>query len=108
MVVLNAELAADEKRPELLALDGFDVHGLQSPDRTTWGIDRALAIHLKDSFYSPDSNPIEQAFAKLKVLLRKAAARTLVALEHAIAQALEAFTPAECANYFTNSGYEPD
>jgi transposase len=53
---------------------------------------------------SPDFNPIEQAFAKLKALLRKAAARTL---EAAIADALDAFAPHECANYFTASGYEP-
>lgn len=58
--------------------------------------------------YSPDFNPIEQAFAKIKALLRKAAARTLDALEIAIAAALDAFKPDECANYFTNSGYEPD
>ena len=58
--------------------------------------------------YSPDFNPIEQAFAKLKALLRKAAARTLDALEAAIAAALDAFAPDECANYFTASGYEPD
>lgn len=58
--------------------------------------------------YSPDFNPIEQAFAKLKALLRKAAARTLEALERAIVDALDAFTPQECSNYFANSGYEPD
>jgi transposase len=58
--------------------------------------------------YSPDFNPIEQAFAKLKALLRKAAARTLDALETAIAAALDAFVPDECANYFTASGYEPE
>ena len=58
--------------------------------------------------YSPDFNPIEQAFAKLKALLRKASARTVDALEAAIAAAIDAFTPKECANYFTNSGYEPD
>ena len=50
----------------------------------------------------------KQAFAKLKALLRKTAARTVDALETAIATALGAFTPEECANYFTNSGYEPD
>ena len=55
-----------------------------------------------------DPPPIEQAFAKIKALLRKAAARTLDALEIAIAAALDAFKPDECANYFTNSGYEPD
>ena len=58
--------------------------------------------------YSPDFNPIEQAFAKIKALLRKAAARTLHALEAAIAASLDAFTPGECAKYFSNSGYEPD
>ena len=58
--------------------------------------------------YSPDFNPIEQAFAKIKALLRKAATRTLPALEAAIASALDAFTPDECANYFTNAGYKPD
>jgi transposase len=55
--------------------------------------------------YSPDLNPIEQAFAKLKALLRKAAARTLDALVAAIAEALDAFTADECKNYLTNSGY---
>ena len=54
--------------------------------------------------YSPEFNPIEQVFAKLKALLRKAAARTIDALWTAIAAALDAFTTQECANYFTNSG----
>ena len=58
--------------------------------------------------YSPDFNPIEQVFAKLKALLRKAAARTIDTLKAAIATALDAFTPSECANYFTNSGCKPD
>jgi transposase len=58
--------------------------------------------------YSPDFNPIEQAFSKIKSILRKAAARTVEALEDAIVTALDAFTPDECSNYFTNSGYEPD
>lgn len=55
--------------------------------------------------YSPDFNPIEQLFAKLKAILRKAAARTLEALIDAITLALSAFTPGECANYFANAGY---
>ena len=55
--------------------------------------------------YSPDLNPIEQLFAKLKHLLRKAAARTLEAVCAAIGQLLDSFTPQECANYFKNSGY---
>jgi transposase len=56
--------------------------------------------------YSPDLNPIEQVFAKLKHLLRKAAARTLDTVCSAIGQLLDAFTPQECRNYFKNAGYD--
>ena len=55
--------------------------------------------------YSPDFNPIEQVFAKIKHLLRKMAARNLDALEAAIDQSLDAFTPHECSNYLANAGY---
>ena len=55
--------------------------------------------------YSPDLNPIGQVFAKLKHLLRKAAARTVDALCAAIGQLLGAFTPDECVAYFRNAGY---
>jgi transposase len=55
--------------------------------------------------YSPDLNPIEQVFAKLKHLLRKAAARTIEAICAAIGEILGSFTSEECANYFRNSGY---
>jgi transposase len=55
--------------------------------------------------YSPDFNPIENAYAKFKSSLRKAAARTVKALEGAIADAFRSFTPNECANYFLAAGY---
>lgn len=55
--------------------------------------------------YCPDLNPIEQIFAKLKHLLRKAAERSHEASWKRIGSLLEAFTPDECANYFANSGY---
>jgi Transposase and inactivated derivatives len=55
--------------------------------------------------YSPDLNPIEQLFAKLKALLRKAAARTVDALIAAIADVLTKVSPNECANYLANQGY---
>lgn len=58
--------------------------------------------------YSPDFNPIENAFSKLKAFLRRLAARTRDNLWDAVADAIEAFTPAECANYFTAAGYEPE
>jgi transposase len=55
--------------------------------------------------YSPDLNPIEQAFAKMKTLLRKADARTIDETWRTIGALLDCFTPTECANYFKNAGY---
>jgi transposase len=55
--------------------------------------------------YSPDLNPIEKAFAKLKALLRKLAARTVGRLWDAFADLLHRFTPQECANYLASAGY---
>lgn len=55
--------------------------------------------------YSPDLNPIEQVFAKLKLLLRKAAERSVEATWHRIGSLLDTFPPHECANYLRNSGY---
>jgi transposase len=55
--------------------------------------------------YSPDLNPIEQAFSKLKALLRKARERTVAGLWSFLGKALDAFTPQECQNYFRHSGY---
>jgi transposase len=90
---------------DIVVLDNLPAHKVKAA-RTA--IEQAGAKLLLLPPYSPDLNPIEQAFTKLKALLRKAAARTLDALGAAIADALDAFTPAECANYFTNSRYEPD
>lgn len=58
--------------------------------------------------YSPDFNPIEKAFSKLKAHLRKAAERTRDALWDRIGTLIDQVSPAECANFFTASGYEPD
>ena len=55
--------------------------------------------------YSPDLNPIKNAFVKLKALLRKAAARTIDDLWDAIRDAIACFTPQECSNYFAAAGY---
>jgi transposase len=56
--------------------------------------------------YSPDLNPIEQVFSKLKTLLRKTAARTVDTLWSAIGNLLDAFSSDECSNYLANSGYQ--
>lgn len=58
--------------------------------------------------YSPDFNPIENAFAKLKALLRKEAARTVDALWSAIGRLVDLITPAECINMFAAAGYDPE
>jgi transposase len=57
--------------------------------------------------YSPDFNPIENAFSKLKALLRKAAERTVEGLWNRIGELLKEFSPTECANFFAAAGYEP-
>lgn len=57
--------------------------------------------------YSPDFNPIEMAFSKLKALLRAQAHRSIPALWQALPPILERFPPAECANYFRAAGYDP-
>lgn len=57
--------------------------------------------------YSPDFNPIEKAFSRLKAMLRKAAERTVSGLWELIGKLVDLFHPQECANYFTSCGYDP-
>ena len=61
---------------------------------------------VRGRLYSPDLNPIEMAFAKLKALLRKAAERTEDALCERIGKLLDTFTPQECSNYLEHAGYD--
>ncbi len=56
--------------------------------------------------YSPDLNPIEMVFAKLKTLLRKADERSIAAVWHRIGELLNHFSPTECANYVRHAGYD--
>lgn len=58
--------------------------------------------------YSPDFNPIENAFAKLKAMLRARAERSISALWDAVGTIVSLFSPTECANYFKAAGYDPD
>jgi len=57
--------------------------------------------------YSPDFNPIENAFSRLKALLRAKAQRTIAALWAAVGDVIELYTPTECENYFAACGYDP-
>jgi transposase len=87
---------------DLVIMDNLSSHKVAG---VRAAIEKAGARLLYLPPYSPDLNPIEQLFAKLKALLRKAAARTLDALIDAIAEALTQFEPHECSNYIRNSGY---
>jgi transposase len=87
---------------DIVILDNLSSHKVAGIRQT---IEAAGATLLYLPPYSPDLNPIEQAFAKLKSILRKAAARSRDALITSIADALAAFSHAECANYLHNSGY---
>ena len=72
-----------------------------------WRMIRKAGAHLLFlPAYSPDLNPIEQVFSKLKTLLRKAEERTVDGLWKRIGKTISAFSPTECSNYFTNAGYQ--
>jgi transposase len=89
---------------DIVVMDNLPAH---KPAGVRRAIAQAGAALLYLPPYSPDFNPIEMAFAKLKAILKKTAARTLDQLWDAIAEAIDAFTPTECANFFAAAGYEP-
>jgi transposase len=95
-------LAPTLKPGDVVVLDNLSAHKVPGIREA---IEAAGARLLYLPPYSPDFNPIEQLFAKLKALLRKAAERSLESLWNRIACLLDAFQPDECANYFRNSGY---
>jgi len=88
---------------DIVVMDNLSSH--KGPKIRTM-IEAAGATMLYLPPYSPDFNPIENAFAKLKAFLRKTAARSINTLWDAIGQLLDAFTPRECANYFAAAGYD--
>src|ERR1700710_1869650 len=95
-------LAPGLKQGDIVVLDNLSAHkvpGVRDAIEATG----ARLLYLPP--YSPDFNPIEQLFAKLKALLRKAAERSVESLWNRIACLLDAFRSDECANYFRNSGY---
>src|SRR4051812_13819699 len=95
-------LAPTLAKGDIVILDNLGSHKGQAARRAI----RAAGAHL--FFlppYSPDLNPIEQLFAKLKHLIRKAEPRTIEATWRKLGALLDAFSPAECANYLQNAGY---
>lgn len=100
------QVLAPTLRPgDIVIMDNLPAH---KPLTIKAAIERAGAELRYLPKYSPDFNPIEMAFSKIKALLKKAAARTLDDLWQAIRIAIDAITPHECANYFTACGYEPE
>ena len=90
---------------DIVVLDNLAAHKGAAARRA---IEAAGATLLFLPPYSPEFNPIENAFAKLKAHIRKSAARTLDALERAAANALPQFKPDQCANFFAHAGYRLD
>jgi transposase len=96
-------LVPDLRRGDIVVMDNLSSH--KGP-RVREMIEAAGA-ELRDlPPYSPDFNPIETAFAKLKALLRKAAERTVAGLWDTIGRIIDLFPPAECTNYFSAAGYD--
>jgi transposase len=90
------------KAGDVVILDNLGSHKGKAVRKAVRAVGAKLIFLPK---YSPDLNPIEQVFAKLKTLLRKAEARTLDAISTAVGRLLGSFTPKECANYLKDAGY---
>ena len=101
---VQALLVPTLRAGDLVVLDNLPAHKVPAARAA---IEQAGARRVFLPPYSPDFNPIEQVFAKLKALLRQAAARTVADLETAIATALTAVSPQECAHYVAHAGYKP-
>jgi transposase len=95
-------LSREIKTGDLVVLDNLPAHRVAGAKQL---IEAKGAIFVPLPPYSPDLNPIENAFAKLKALLRKATARSVAELWEVIGQLIETFTPKECVNYFVAAGY---
>jgi transposase len=100
------QVLAPELRPgDLVIMDNLPAHRISGVREA---IEKAGASLLLLPPYSPDFNPIEMAFSKLKALLRKAAARTIDDLWTVIADCIDQFSPTECRHYFEAAGYDPE
>jgi transposase len=102
LVYVREVLAPTLREGDIVVLDNLSSHKVQGVREA---IEARGATLLFLPPYSPDLNPIELAFAKLKTLLRKAAERTVGALWDRIGKLLDDFTAEECANYIAHDGY---
>jgi len=101
-IYVDKVLAPALRRGDLVVMDNLGSHKGKAIRHAIRAAGAKLFFLPK---YSPDLNPIEQVFAKLKHLLRKTAARNVETLSAAIGKLLDEYTPQECANYLANAGY---
>jgi transposase len=99
---VEQQLAPALRPGDIVILDNLAAHKVAGVREAVEAVGAQL-VYLPP--YSPDLNPIEQVFAKLKSLLRKAAARTVSDLEATIGSLLNCFSPRECCNYLQHCGY---
>ena len=105
LAYIQQVLVPELRRGDIVVMDNLPAHKVSGVRQA---IEAAKAHLLYLPPYSPDFNPIEMAFSKLKAILRKAAARSIDDLWQVIADALDKFSRQDCRNYFTAAGYEPD
>lgn len=98
-------LVPELKAGDIVVMDNLSSHKGPAVARL---IEAAGARLLYLPPYSPDFNPIEMAFSKLKALLRQAEERTVEALWNTIGKLVDGFEPGECANFFKAAGYDAD
>lgn len=98
-------LVPELRRGDIVIMDNLSSHKRASVRER---IEAAGATLLFLPPYSPDFNPIEKAFARLKAMLRKAGERTVTGLWNLIGKLVDIFQPDECANYFSSCGYDPE
>jgi transposase len=103
LTYIATQLAPSLSADDIVIMDNLSTHKVKGVREL---IEARGAGLLYLPSYSPDLNPIEMVFAKLKALLRKAAERTEDALCERIGQLLETYTPQECSNYLTHAGYD--
>jgi len=104
LTYITTQLVPCLKPGDIVIMDNLSTHKVKGVRQA---LEAAGAKLLYLPPYSPDLNPIEMVFSKLKALLRKAAERTEDALCERIGKLLETFTPQECSNYLRHAGYNP-
>ena len=98
-------LVPELRRGDIVIMDNLSSHKRPSVRELIEAVGATL-VFLPP--YSPDFNPIEKAFARIKALLRKAGERTVAGLWDLIGKLVDIFQPDECANYFSSCGYDPE